>query len=501
MIELAEAEIDLRDVMLSDAQLTSKLDGLAQLATIVCDAPIALVSLVEADGQRFVGRAGADMTSSPRDHSFCAVAMHKPDGLIVPNALDDDRFNANPLVTGAPGIRFYAGKPLRYGSGQPIGSLCVIDTVPRDGLTGDQHRALELLSTAAMAMIERWHSARHNVMLAHRSRAQIEDLEQRFNVLADALLHMVWSTTPDGWSDYFSQQWCDYTGHDAERSYGSGWNDFLHPEDAPVAAQAWALAVETGKAYDMRYRLRRHDGEYRWVIAKGLPMHDQSGKVTRWIGTCTDVQTDMLNAEKLALLSEELSHRIKNIFAVISGLVAMTRRTNPQFEAVSNTLLGRILSLSRAHELVLPQAAGGGRFRSTNTLKNLLEQVLAPYRGEGIGRLLISGDSFAIDDSSATPLALVFHELATNSVKYGALGGNSGHVTLTCGAGASKDRMEIVWTEHGGPAVTPPSRQGFGYRLIDLSVTNQLGGQIDHDWKAGGLTVKLNIPRKSLIRN
>ncbi|MEO7248576.1 MAG: sensor histidine kinase, partial [Novosphingobium sp.] len=136
----------------------------------------------------------------------------------------------------------------------------------------------------------------------------------------------------------------------------------------------------------------------------------------------------------------------------------------------------------------------------TNTLEKLLDQVLAPYRGEGGNRLLISGDHFAIDDSSATPLALVFHELATNSVKYGALGGNSGQVTLSYGTGSCAESMQLVWTERGGPRVTPPVTKGFGYRLIELSVTNQLGGEIDFDWQPGGLTVKLNLPRQSLMR-
>ncbi len=459
MTDAAQANLDLRDVMMNDNQLTEKLDGLAQLATIVCGAPIGLVSLVEADGQKFVGRAGIDVTSTPLEHSFCAQAMRKPNGLVVPDARLDDRFSANPMVTGNPGIRFYAGHPLTYTTGEPLGSLCVIDTEPRADLSADQKKALELLSSAAMAIIERWHTARHNVLLEDRSRVQIEDLQQRFNLLADALPHMVWSTPPDGLSDYFSRQWCDYTGQPEGASFGAGWMSFLHPDDVPIAAEAWQGAVTTGNEYETRYRLRRGDGEYRWVIAKGLPMRDASGAVTRWIGTCTDVQADALNAEKLELLSEELSHRIKNIFAVISGLVSMTRRTNPQFEAVSNTLLGRILSLSRAHELVRPQGAASGRFRSTNTLENLLEQVLSPYRSEGGERLLISGDHFDIDDSSATPLALVFHELATNSVKYGALGGNSGQVTLHYGAGSSDDTMRIVWAEQGGPAVTPPTKR------------------------------------------
>lgn len=500
MSDAALSPPDLREVMLSDEDLTSKLNGLAQLATIVCGAPIGLVSLVEADGQKFVGRAGVEVTSSPREHSFCAVAMNMPEGLVVSDALGDPRFNANPLVTGAPGIRFYAGRPLLYSGGVPIGSLCVIDTEPRANLTEDQHKALELLSTAAMAMIDRWHSARQTTLQADCSKVQIDDLQQRFNVLADALPHMVWSTPADGMSDYFSRQWCDYTGQPEEASFGAGWMTFVHPNDVPVAAEAWHEAVASGKDYETRYRLRRGDGQYRWMIAKGLPLRDQTGAITRWIGTCTDVQNDARNAEKLELLSEELSHRIKNIFAVISGLVSMTRRTNPQFETVSNTLLGRILSLSRAHELVLPQSAATGRFRSTNTLENLLEKVLSPYRGEGGERLKISVDHFDIDDSSATPLALVFHELATNSMKYGALGGNSGHVTLTCGAGTNDESMQIIWAEHGGPAVTPPTKKSFGYRLIELSATNQLGGEIDFDWQKNGLIVTLNLPRKSLMR-
>lgn len=129
-------------------------DDITFLASRICDTPIALISLVDEKRQWFKSRVGLEATETPRDLAFCAYAIWDPtELLIVPDATQDERFSFNPLVTSDPNIRFYAGAPLLTGSGNALGTLCVIDRVRRE-LTAEQHDALAALSRLVMALLE-----------------------------------------------------------------------------------------------------------------------------------------------------------------------------------------------------------------------------------------------------------------------------------------------------------------------------------------------------------
>lgn len=473
-----------------------QLDRLAKMAARACNAPVGLVSLVEADRQCFIGRSGTELDGTPRSDSFCAHAMLEPACMVIPDATLDPRFGDNPLVTGPPFIRFYAGQPLVSREGMPLGSLCVIDTAPRAGLDEDQRLALETLAEAVMALLERWRLEESSDRYLLHSKSEIAHLEQRFQVLADAMPQLVWSTTPDGLTDYFSGGWCDFTGQPAEASYGRAWMQFLHDEDKVPAAIRWREAVESGRSYEIEYRLRRHDGEYRWVLARGLPVHAADGSITRWIGTCTDIHEQKADAERLDVLSRELNHRIKNIFAVIGGLIATTIRTKPEFKATAAELRDRVLSLGRAHDFV--RSRGGNPVPHPHArLRGLLDALLAPYQDAEGQRIAIHGEDVAIDDRSATPLALFVHELATNAVKYGALAEGGGRIDVIIRHG---ETIEIEWIETGGPPVKKPASSGFGSSLIEMSVVRQLGGTLDYDWRPEGMRVTARISPGSLAR-
>lgn len=121
----------LRDLLLLDTPPEERYDRLARFAAEQLDMPIALLTLVDGQRQWFKSRVGVDVTETPRDISFCGHAIMKEELFVVEDASSDPRFSDNPLVTGAPHIRFYAGAPLSSPSGHHIGTLCVIDTVPR----------------------------------------------------------------------------------------------------------------------------------------------------------------------------------------------------------------------------------------------------------------------------------------------------------------------------------------------------------------------------------
>jgi two-component sensor histidine kinase len=209
-------------------------------------------------------------------------------------------------------------------------------------------------------------------------------------------------------------------------------------------------SLETGEPYEMEYRLLHHTGDYVWTLSRAMPIRNAAGVVTRWFGTGTDIaEMKRLELSK-ALLSQELSHRIKNIFAVISALLALSARQYPEARAFATAARSRIAALARAHEFVRPQTESARPSRDGTTLHAFLRDLFLPYDDEAAHpRVVVSGDDADFDDQAATPVALLFHELATNAAKYGALSVPGGRVSLT--TLQQGERYAMTWQERGGP--------------------------------------------------
>jgi len=473
-------------------------DELTSFTAALCEAPICLVSVVGETMQRFVAKHGLDVTETPRESSFCAHAMLGSDLMVVPDATRDPRFAENPLVTGDPFIRFYAGAPLVTEDGFPLGSLCVIDRVPRPGLTPLQQQGLRVMASQVVSAMG--HRKKTKVQLASEAVAKqaLSETEQKFRILADTMPQMVWSTLPDGHHDYYNARWYEFTGVPEGSTDGEGWNGMFHPDDQDKAWERWRHSLRTGEPYEIEYRLRNAEGNFRWTLGRALPIRDAEGNIIRWFGTCTDIHEQKLLMEQREMISQELSHRIKNIFSVINGLIGLSTRTHPELKGLADELRSRIMSLGKAHDFVRPHSARSRPTSLQATLTGLLEQLLSAYQSEA-QRIRITGGDFRIDDRSATPLALSFHELATNAAKYGALSTLDGHVAVDISEAG--DDVVIAWTESGGPQVkSTPTVEGFGSRLIALSMTNQLGGKLSYDWKPEGLRAVAMIPKTSMSR-
>jgi two-component sensor histidine kinase len=280
---------------------------------------------------------------------------------------------------------------------------------------------------------------------------------------------------------------------------GEEWNGMFHPEDQPRAWEAWRHSLATGGPYQIEYRLRRADGDYRWTLGRALPLRDDSGAIVRWFGTCTDVHEQKQASEEREVITQELSHRIKNIFAVIAGLVGFAARTKPELASVAEDLRERITALGRAHDFVRPHSANSRPSAAQNSLHGLLGELFSPYQSADLERIVIGGTDVEIDDRSATPLALLFHELATNATKYGALVNAAGRIALDVAIGEAG--ITLRWSETGGPAVTSPgAMRGFGSQLMEMSAVRQLGGSIERDWRPEGLVVTIDVPQRAFSR-
>lgn len=135
----------------------------------------------------------------------------------------------------------------------------------------------------------------------------LRDSEEKFRFMAESMPQMFWTTKPNGSCDYFNQKWVEYTGVPIEQLLGFGWLDTIHPDDRETANQAWLHAVETKQEYQVEYRVKSADGQYRWHLAKGLPRYNSNGELIMWVGSTTDYHSQKQLVEELVTANEELA--------------------------------------------------------------------------------------------------------------------------------------------------------------------------------------------------
>jgi len=200
----------------------------------------------------------------------------------------------------------------------------------------------------------------------------------------------VWSTLPDGYHDYYNARWYEFTGMPEGSTDGEEWNGMFHPDDQERAWTTWRHSLETGDPYQIEYRLRRADGAYRWTLGRALPLRDDAGKIVRWFGTCTDIHEQKQASEEREVIAQELSHRIKNIFAVISGLIGFAARAKPELKSLAEDLRDRIAALGRAHDFVRPHSAQSRPQVAQDSLRGLLEELFRPYQSKDDQRIIVT---------------------------------------------------------------------------------------------------------------
>jgi two-component sensor histidine kinase len=270
----------------------------------------------------------------------------------------------------------------------------------------------------------------------------------------------------------------------------------IHPADRDRVKAAFTATRALVGPYEIDFRIIVGADEVRWVSARGQG-NDADIVGRRMFGIFIDVTGRKQAEEGNELLAGEMSHRVKNLLAVACGLTTITSRSAKTPAEMAQELTHRLTALGRAHDLVRPLP--GRSKNAAALLGDLFTVLLAPYDDMGAfsGRVRVAVPRMAVGEQAATTLALVVHELATNSLKYGALSSPSGALDIS---GAPHDtEVVIVWTEHGGPAVTAPANnEGYGSKLLNRGMTIQLGGSIAYDWSSEGLIVTLRMIKDRL---
>jgi two-component sensor histidine kinase len=264
----------------------------------------------------------------------------------------------------------------------------------------------------------------------------------------------------------------------------------IHPADRDRVRAAFTATRGIIGAYEIDFRIMIGD-ELKWISARG--QGDDAGMLKRiMFGIFIDVTGRKQAEEGRELLAGEMSHRVKNLLTIASGLTAITSRSTTTTKDMARELTLRLTALGRAHDLVRP--VPGQTAAPSALLGDLLTVLLAPYDDLGAfsGRIRVSVPRMSVGESATTLLALVVHELATNSLKYGALSVDTG--TLDVSSSAQDEAVTVVWTERGGPKVTTPTGVGgYGSKLLERSVTGHLQGSINYDWAEEGVVVTLKV--------
>lgn len=268
----------------------------------------------------------------------------------------------------------------------------------------------------------------------------------------------------------------------------------IHPADRDRVRAAFAATRAVLGPYETDFRIIVGE-EIRWIAARG--QGEDVGIVGRTMfGIFLNVTGRKQAEEGNELLAGEMSHRVKNLLSIAAGLTSITSRTTSSTRDMARELIQRLTALGRAHDLVRPLPNNQG---SAALLGDLLSVLLAPYDDLGAfsGRIRVAVERMGVGEAAATSLAMVVHELATNSLKYGSLSSEAG--TLDVSTHSDGDKVSLVWLERGGPAVdSPPNAEGFGSKVVRQSVSRQLGGTIDHNWSEAGLVVTVQLNRAKL---
>jgi len=315
---------------------------------------------------------------------------------------------------------------------------------------------------------------------------RIEESEKLFRTLAENIAQMAWIAAPDGTITWCNQRLTDYTGLDVEGLKSVDRQKIHQPEHASRVLGRYYHCIESGEDWEDIYPLRGLDGEFRWFLGRATPIRDRHGKITQWCGTHTDITDQREQADRIRLMLHEVNHRTKNLLATVQ---ALARRTASGAEDGNGSFVERfeqrVEGLATNQDLLVK-----GEWREVD-LEELVRRQLG-FLGEDHAQFEIAGPSCALSANTAEAIGMGIHELATNSLKYGALSVPEGKVAIGWETEPVTGRLSMWWRERGGPRVSPPTRKGFGTTLIADLPRAKLNAEVTLDYDPKGLAWTLS---------
>ncbi|MBJ6766107.1 PAS domain S-box protein [Myxococcaceae bacterium JPH2] len=440
----------LRSLCLLDSPSEERFDRVVRTAAHLFRVPIALVSLVDEGRQWFKARQGLGATETSRDVSFCGHAILATSTFVVPNAVLDDRFHDNPLVVGAPFIRFYAGHPLRAPDGGRVGTLCLIDSVPRDFSEHDR---------AALQNLAAWVELEFSALTVREARSALEHQERFFALSVD----MLCIATLDGAFLRLSDAWRHTLGFSQEELFATSLVDLALEEDR-IATEAQLERARTGAPLlQFEQRTRCQDGSWRWLQWNAVPnlseglLYAVARDVTEARRLADERQrVEQMKNEFVSTVSHELRTPLTSIrgaLGLLSGgvagplepqvgqMIGIAHKNSERLIRLINDILDLEKMASGKLDITLEPAA----------MEPLLMQALEAHRGHadesGVELELISDAPGVWARVDSDRMGQVIANLLSNAIKYSPQG-----ACVTLGLRRAGPHLRI-WVEDRGSGI------------------------------------------------
>lgn len=314
--------------------------------------------------------------------------------------------------------------------------------------------------------------------------------EERLRAVFDSPAIGVAILTPDGRFIETNQAFSDLCGYDQVELRSMNSLELTHPDERP-AMQALLDSMLDGSRSDfvIEKRYLRKDGSVIWVQNSVSLTHDKADRPLHLVKLIQNITERKIAERRQRLLIDEINHRVKNTLATVQSFASQSLRNARSLEEGRAAFEARLLALSKSHDVLTRQHWEGA------DLIDVVDGAIAPYRGRSEqARFEIAGEPLKLRPKAVLALSLAFHELATNAVKYGALSNECGRVTIDWCVSPDTRRFTLRWQEKGGPAVKPPARRGFGSRLVERGLAQDIAGDVQLTFGDAGVTCSIDAP-------
>lgn len=328
-----------------------------------------------------------------------------------------------------------------------------------------------------------------------RAAQALGESEQRFRNMADHAPVMVWTSDASGSRTYNSRSWYEFTGQTEEQGLAFGWLDAIHPEERERVGGQDREGHASHAPFRMEYRLRRDDGEHRWMLDVAAPRLDSKGEFHGFIGSIIDITERKRAEDHIRTLLGEVNHRSKNLLAVVQAISHQTAKGGESAKDFERRFSARLRALAASQDLLTKRMWTGVLLDEL-----IFSQVDTELAG---ARLFIDVDvGVLLSPPAAQSIGMALHELSVNAIKHGALSNPIGTVTIAAKiehAENDEPYLNLSWIESGGPITYPPARKGFGHVVTSQALAAQLRADVDLDYALEGVRWRLRVPLVNIL--